>query len=56
MSVFEDMMMSRIFGLDREELKVKRKETRIKYNRGYQISVGEMSGVCGTQDAYEICL
>jgi hypothetical protein len=56
MRVFEDIIISRIFGLDREEMKMKRKETCIKYNRGHRINVGEMSGVCGTHDAYEKCL
>ena len=37
-------------------MKVPIKEGRIKYNRGHRITVGEMSGVCGTHDAQEKCL
>jgi len=51
MRVFEGVMMSRISGLEREEMKVKIKEGHIKYNRGDRIKVGEMSGMCGTHDA-----
>jgi len=51
MRVFEGVMVSRIFGLDREEMKVKIKEHHVRYNRGHRIMVGEMSGMCGTHDA-----